>query len=75
MKHILPLLLAAVSVFASVNGAAEDLPTLMTKRGKQIVDQPLDQSRPLFDGKSNGFASGFKGWRWNAVPRGGKWAV
>jgi hypothetical protein len=75
MKRILPILLATLTVFVSANVAAEDLPTLMTKRGKQIVDQPLDQSPPLFDGKSNGFASGFKGWRWNAVPRGGKWAI
>lgn len=55
--------------------AADEPPTLMTTRGKMLVDQ--DFSKPLkpFDGKSNGFASGFSGWRWNAVPRGGKWAV
>ena len=54
---------------------AEEQPTLMATRGKLLVDQPLNQSPPLFDGKSNGFASGFGGWRWNATPRGGRWAV
>lgn len=73
MKHL--LLFALVVATASVRSLAGDLPTLMTIRGKQVVDQPLNQSPPPFDGKSNGFASGFKGWRWNAVPRGGKWAV
>lgn len=71
MKH----LLAALAVFLPSLLTAVDQPTLMTLRGQQVVDQPLRESPPLFDGKSNGFASGFKGWRWNAVPRGGKWAV
>ncbi|GAA5140370.1 hypothetical protein GCM10023213_22880 [Prosthecobacter algae] len=55
--------------------ALEDQPTLMTTRGKLLVDQNFSQPLKPFDGKSNGFASGFSGWRWNAVPRGGKWAV
>jgi hypothetical protein len=65
------LLFFALTSFAT----AAELPTLMTTRGELLVDQ--DFSKPLkpFDGKSNGFASGFSGWRWNAVPRGGKWAV
>jgi hypothetical protein len=54
---------------------AVDLPTLMTERGKLLVDQPLNAPIPPFDGKSNGFASGFSGWRWNAVPRGGRWEI
>ena len=54
---------------------AEDQPTLMTTRGKLLVDQPLSQPIPAFDGKSNGFASGFNGWRWNATPRGGRWEI
>lgn len=54
---------------------AEEQPTLMTQRGRLLASE--DFSKPLkpFDGKSNGFASGFSGWRWNAVPRGGRWAV
>ncbi|MBB5040485.1 LamG domain-containing protein [Prosthecobacter dejongeii] len=55
--------------------ALEDQPTLMTSRGKLLVNEDFAQPLKPFDGKSNGFASGFSGWRWNAVPRGGKWAV
>jgi hypothetical protein len=69
MKTLLALLLAAT--FAH----AEELPTLMTTRGKLLVDQPFTEALPKFDGKSNGFASGFKGWRHNAVERGGRWEV
>ena len=54
---------------------AEELPTLMTTRGKLLVDQQFAEALPPFDGKSNGFASGFKGWRHNAVERGGRWEV
>jgi hypothetical protein len=55
---------------------ADDLlPTLMTTRGKPLVEQNFAQALPLFDGKSNGFASGFKGWRYNAAERGGHWEV
>ncbi len=55
--------------------SAADEPTLMTTRGKLLVDQDFSQPLKPFDGIANGFASGFSGWRWNAVPRGGKWAV
>lgn len=55
--------------------SADELPTLMTTRGKLLVDQDFSQPLKPFDGVSKGFASGFSGWRWNAVPRGGKWAV
>lgn len=70
------LFLSVIAVAATAASAiATELPTLMTTRGKLLVNE--DFSKPLkpFDGKSNGFASGFDGWRWNAVPRGGKWAV
>lgn len=71
------LLLSALSSLAFSAGvfALDELPTLMTTRGKVLVDQDFSQPLKPFDGKANGFASGFSGWRWNAVPRGGKWAV
>ena len=55
--------------------AEELLPTLMTTRGKLLLEQNFEKPLPLFDGKSNGFASGFKGWRYNASERGGHWEV
>lgn len=56
--------------------SADDLPpTLLTRRGTLIVDQQFEKSLPPFDGKSNGFASGFHGWRYNAAARGGHWEV
>lgn len=69
MKPI--LLLVALTSLA----AAGDLPTLMTTRGTLLVEQTFEKPLPPFDGKSNGFASGFKGWRHNAVERGGRWRV
>ncbi len=74
MRSRFLLLLAILSTHLSAT--AEDLlPTLMNTRGQLLVDQPLNGPIPPFDGKSNGFASGFKGWRWNAVERGGKWEI
>lgn len=69
------LLLALFALTSSLVKADELQPTLMNTRGKLLVDQPLNGPIPPFDGKSNGFASGFKGWRWNAVERGGKWEI
>lgn len=54
---------------------ADDLPTLMTTWGKVLVEQEFEKPLPPFDGKSNGFASGFKAWRYNASERGGHWEV
>lgn len=73
----LPLLasVALLGLSFAVSLPAEELPALMTRRGKLLVDQDFSAPLKPFDGKSNGFASGFDGWRWNAVPRGGKWAV
>lgn len=73
MKSLLlfgPVLLLVASLHA--DGL---LPTLMTTRGKLLVEQNFEKPLPPFDGKSNGFASGFKAWRHNAVERGGKWEV
>ena len=72
MKRIPTLLVAASLSFFAAH--AEDLqPTLMTTRGKLLVDQNFAQQPPPFDGKSHGFASGFKGWRFNTEKRGGHW--
>lgn len=69
----LALLLA---LLFTVSATAQDpLPALLNVRGPLLVDQPLDKPLPPFDGKSNGFASGFKGWRYNAVERGGRWEI
>jgi hypothetical protein len=70
MKPLLFLLLLALPAYAD-----DLLPTLMTTRGKLLVEQNFEKPLPPFDGKSNGFASGFKGWRYNAVERGGHWEV
>lgn len=73
MKPALPLLLAAFAIFSA---RAEELPpTLLNVRGKLLVEQNFEQPLPPFDGKSNGFASGFKAWRYNSAPRGGRWEV
>ncbi|MDZ4287416.1 MAG: hypothetical protein U0984_05635 [Prosthecobacter sp.] len=67
--------ITALLCLAALCLRAEELPTLMTTRGNLLVDQPLNGPIPPFDGKSVGFASGFNGWRWNAVPRGGRWEI
>lgn len=69
------LCLALTLLVAAAAQAGELLPTLMTTRGKLLVDQNFAEPLPPFDGKSNGFASGFKGWRYNAAERGGHWEV
>jgi hypothetical protein len=73
MKFILPILL--FGVFASF-ARAEDLPaTLMTKPGKLLVSEDFTKPLPPPEGSTAAFASGFKGWRCNVVPRGGHWEV
>jgi hypothetical protein len=67
----LPLLLLAV-----LAAQADELPpTLMTTRGALLVDENFAKPLPPFDGKSNGFASGFTAWRYNTAERGGTWTV
>lgn len=68
-------LVALLGLASASHLPADEFPTLMTQRGRLLVDQDFSAPLKPFDGKSNGFASGFDGWRWNAVPRGGKWAV
>ena len=72
-RLLVPFLCAAL---AATVAKADDLPpTLMTTRGKLLVQQDFEKPLPPFDGKSNGFASGFKAWRYNSAARGGHWAV
>jgi len=51
---------------------ADDLPTLMTTRGKLLASEDFAQAPPPFPGKPVGFASGFTGWRYNSSATGGK---
>ena len=71
MKHLLSLFLTAALVAPAF---AEDVPaTLMTKPGKLLVSEDFAQQPPPPEGSTAAFASGFKGWRCNVVPRGGHW--
>ena len=45
MKHL------AFCLLLSVVAHAQDLPTLMTTRGKLMVDQKFEKDLPPFDGK------------------------
>jgi hypothetical protein len=72
-RLLLPILCA--TLVTTVAKADELLPTLMTTRGKLLVQQDFEKPLPPFDGKSNGFASGFKAWRYNSAARGGHWDV
>ena len=69
------LITAACVALISVASAADPAPTLMTLRGPELVSQEFGAPLPPFDGKSNGFASGFKAWRYNSAKRGGLWVV
>jgi len=75
LPFFLSLSLAALVVAVPHFSQAEELPTLMTRRGKLLVQQDFEKPLPPFDGKSNGFASGFKAWRYNTEKRGGHWDV
>ncbi|QIF01535.1 hypothetical protein [Roseimicrobium sp. ORNL1] len=72
-RLLLPLLCLALGT--TIASAEDLLPTLMTTRGKLLVQQDFEKPLPPFDGKSNGFASGFKAWRYNSAARGGHWDV
>ncbi len=75
MRLTRPLLLLSLLCCTASAQADEPLPTLMTTRGKLLVQQDFEKPLPPFDGKSNGFASGFKAWRYNSAARGGHWDV
>jgi len=71
MKRTLFLLL---TILCAALARAEDRPaTLMTKPGKLLVSEDFAQQPPPPEGSTALFASGFKGWRCNVVPRGGHW--
>jgi hypothetical protein len=75
LTPLLSLTLFCALSLATPLVAADELPTLMTTRGKLLVQQDFEKPLPPFDGKSNGFASGFKAWRYNSAARGGHWEV
>jgi hypothetical protein len=53
--------------------APEELPkTRLTLRGKELYSNPLGSLPERTPDKPRGFASGFKGWRFNPGPEGGK---
>jgi hypothetical protein len=71
MKSLLPLVVAVALVAPAFS---DDLPaTLMTKPGKLLVSEDFVKQPPPPEGSTAQFASGFKGWRCNVVPRGGRW--
>lgn len=73
MKYLPALLLALLPALATL---ADDLPvTLMTKPGKLLISEDFTAPLPPPEGSTAQFASGFKGWRCNVVPRGGHWEV
>ncbi len=69
LHPILPALLFPVFAHAG------DLPTVMTTRGKLLVDEKFDHPFAPSAGPVNSFASGFKAWRYNVAARGGHWEV
>ncbi len=55
---------------------AEDIPTVMTVRGKEIYSQDFSQPLPKYTGKPIGYATGFQGWLIHGTgpeSRGGQW--
>lgn len=73
MKCAVPFLFVLALAMAV---RAEDLPaTLMTRPGKLLVSEDFSRPLPPPEGSTAQFASGFKGWRCNVVPRGGHWEV
>jgi hypothetical protein len=70
---LLPSLILAVSALTAF--ADDPLPTAMATRGRLLVEEDFAKPLPPFDGKSNGFASGFTAWRYNTAERGGTWTV
>lgn len=54
---------ALIAIFTCGTASALDLPkTIMTTRGKLLLSEDFAKSIEPFDGKTNGFASGFTGW-------------
>ncbi len=71
-----PLRLAALLAFTCVSALAEDVPTLMTTRGKELYHEDFTKPLAKYTGKPNGYASGFEGWLIHGTgpeSRGGQW--
>ena len=69
---LLALALTAVSAFA------EDVPTKMTVRGKELYREDFAKPFAKYTGKPNGYASGFEGWLVHGTgpeSRGGQWRL
>ena len=88
LEHKLGLFLSVLSAWAgpafTANAASADAPshaadglvkTLMTTRGKQLVNESFAELPKVIRQPAKGFASGFTGWRFNGWERGGKWDV
>ena len=71
-----PLRLAALVALTCVSALAEDVPTLMTTRGKELYHEDFTKPLAKYTGKPNGYASGFEGWLIHGTgpeSRGGQW--
>lgn len=72
MRSLLALCLLAAPLLA------EEVPTVMTVRGKEIYRQDFSQELPKYTGKPKGYASGFQGWLIHGTgpeSRGGQWKI
>jgi hypothetical protein len=75
-NHMSPLRLAGLLALACVSAFAEDVPTKMTVRGKELYHEDFTQPLAKHTGKANGYASGFSGWLIHGTgpeSRGGQW--
>ena len=71
-----PLRLVGLLALACVSAFAEDVPTKMTVRGKELYREDFTQPLAKHTGKANGYASGFNGWLIHGTgpeSRGGQW--
>jgi hypothetical protein len=71
-----PLRLAGLLALACISVFAEDVPTRMTTRGKELYQEDFAKPLAKYTGKPNGYASGFAGWLIHGTgpeSRGGQW--
>ena len=72
MRSLIALCLLATTAFA------EEVPAVMTVRGKEIYTQDFAKELPKYTGKPKGFASGYQGWLIHGTgpeSRGGQWKI
>lgn len=70
------LRLAPLLALAAISAFAEDVPTQMTVRGKELYSEDFAKPLAKYTGKPNGYASGFEGWLIHGTgpeSRGGQW--